>query len=94
MARRRYKKKRGGRKRGIPIAATFGLAFGLWETYKHVSQWKNANAFVEAFTGYSPERKTWSMQYFKMLPAYAGIGVSMAASKIGLNRYTPRYIRV
>lgn len=96
MARRR--KKGGSRKKGIRIGATVGIAVGLYTLWKAVQAAPTANkgaAAIHRLTGYDINAKVWKWQdATALMPMVGGIGVSMIASKVGLNRYTPRGINI
>jgi len=83
MARRKRKGTR--RKQKIPIIATIGLLVALKKSWDLRSQ---PNRLVEAWTGYQPDNNTFNLRNAScLIPAVAGTVGSMAAAKIGLNRY-------
>jgi hypothetical protein len=91
MAKR--KKRRGGGRRGIRIAATIGLVAGLIEAYNHYKAGGTGRVMI-GLTGYDPNYG-WKPQWAKItLPIIAGCGVSLVAAKVGLNRYTPKGINI
>ena len=85
MAGKKGKRKGGRRKQKIPIAATAGFLIGLknlWDAYK-----VGPDYALRALTGYSSGSGLWRWQdATAVIPMVAGAGVSMVASKVGLNR--------
>ena len=97
MARRKGKK-RGGSRRGVRIAGMLGIAMGGYAMIKHAmaaSPELRAASVVESLTGYwyPTGNFDWKTARFTV-PAVAGAGVSLIASKVGLNRYTPKGINI
>lgn len=101
MARRYRRRKRGGRRRGVKIAATVGVLAGLYGMYKWSSQASNTQEkvgrVVESMIGINPfapnKAFRWEYMYFT-LPAVGGMALSLVASKVGLNKYTPKGINI
>ncbi|GAG63116.1 unnamed protein product [marine sediment metagenome] len=80
--------------RGIRIGATAGIVAGIWQTWQG---WKRGgvNGIVTELTGWKMSAGEWAPKEAKAAIAMlAGCGLSMAASKIGLNRYTPKGINI
>lgn len=81
-------KKRKGHKRPIRIFATAGLIVGLinmWNAYKE-GGWDRL--FI-SLTGYD-RNYGWNWKWAtSTIPMVIGAGLSFAASKLGLNRYSP-----
>jgi len=94
---RRRKKRGGSRKKGIRIGATVGIITGLYMLYRDVSEHKsNAGAWaIQSLTGFDIASGKWNWRKaHATLPIIAGVGLSMVASKVGLNRYTPKGINI
>ena len=96
MARR--KKGRRGGKRGIRIGGLLGIvggAYGMYRTVKGFGAGNEARAIGVALTGYDygDGSFNWKSATYT-IPAFAGCGLSMVASKVGLNRYTPKGINI
>jgi len=91
MARRRYAKRRGGhRSKKVPLGATMGLIAPLIPVFTASGTLEGKmNYVVGAYTGYDMVSKTWSAENMKrgLVPLAAGVGVSMLASKMKVNRY-------
>lgn len=90
LARR---KKRGNRTRKfrVYLAPTVGAMVGLIEPFQRARHGDIMGAVDElglAYVGYSPRSKRFSGSSLKrgLLPLLVGTGISIAASKIGLNR--------
>jgi len=93
MARRKKTRRRTQKK--IPFAVTAGLAGTLLGgttpgqmTLDHIqkSEWANALIRVVAnVTGYHMHQG-WNAKFFNLMPLIAGAGVSIGASKLGVNR--------
>lgn len=81
MARR--KKRRGSRKRKIPLAATAGFVAAILPVLDPIIKGDFAGAarfLAEGFTTPAGLQRT-------LLPILLGAGVSMLAAKSGINRY-------
>jgi len=90
----RRKKRGGGRRKGIRIGATAGMIAGLYATYQEYKA-NGTTGVVKALTGYSIPNGTWNWKDARgAIPMIAGVGLSMVASKVGLNRYTPKGINI
>jgi len=89
MAKRRYKKSRGHSKRKIPIAATLGaVAPAVMIATSGRDARGMAKDAVLAYTGFNVDSKEFHIgSAYGLMAIAAGAGVSMAASKFGLNRY-------
>ncbi len=86
------KKKRGGRRRVIRVAATGG-ALGAGLMAYNAYQSGGAPAAVQVMTGYDPSSGTFAFSSATGLHAMlAGAAVSMVGAKLGLNRYLPKGI--
>jgi hypothetical protein len=84
------KKKRGGRRRVIRIAAMAGAAGGALNAYSQY-QSNGAAGVVQAYSGYDPNAGTFNIMSATSLHAtLAGALVSMVGAKLGLNRYLPK----
>lgn len=98
MARRYRRKRNGGRKKGIRIGATAGMIVGVYQLYKTVTAAppaSKANWAIQSLTGFDPATGQWNWKDAKAaIPMIAGVGLSLVASKVGLNRYTPRGINI
>ncbi|GAG58400.1 unnamed protein product [marine sediment metagenome] len=81
MARR--KKSRGRRRQKIPIAASVGLIVALKKTWNNRA---NLDKVLDLWTGWNGSDWNWR-RADALVAAGAGAGVSMVASKVGLNRY-------
>ena len=94
MARR--KKRGGSRRKGIRIAATIGIIAGIWETYRVATTTGDPmKQIVKTWTGWDMVGGGWNWKDARAAIAVgAGCGVSMVASKVGLNRYTPKGINI
>lgn len=84
------KKKRGGRRRTIRIAATAGAIGGGLYAY-NAYQANGANGVIQAYTGYNPGDGTFNIMNATSLHAtLAGAVVSMIGAKMRLNQYLPK----
>ncbi|GAG88206.1 unnamed protein product [marine sediment metagenome] len=82
--------------RGIRIGATVGILAALYQTYRAATGTGDPGIqVVQAWTGYHYGDGTFNWKKASaLIPAVAGAGASMAASKIGLNRYTPKGLNI
>ena len=88
MARR--KKRGGGRRRTIRIAATAGAVGGGLYAYQ-AYQSSGANGVIQAYSGYDPSSGSFNIMNATSLHAtLAGAIVSMVGAKLGINRYLPK----
>lgn len=86
MAKR--KKKGGRKKRPIRIFATVGLVVGLIQMYRAFQEGGWGRLFI-SLTGYDANYG-WNWKWAtSSIPMLIGAGMSFAASKLGLNRYSP-----
>ena len=97
MARR--KKKKNGRRSTIRIGAAIGLAAGSYLFIKRMmepgSPRDRSRKAVMCLTGYNIDDGTFKAERMVFtIPVVAGVGLSMVASKVGLNRYTPKGINI
>jgi len=91
MARR---KKRGGRRRIIRVAATGG-AIGAGLLAYNAYQSSGPTGAVQVMTGYDPSSGQFAFSSAVGLHALlAGAAVSMVGAKLGLNKYLPRGIGI
>jgi hypothetical protein len=88
------KKKNGSRKsRKVPILATGGTiltGINIYNKYQAARPGLKAEDFVTSFTGLSmASGKGFSLSktVYNLAPAIIGVGGSMLASKLGMNRY-------
>ncbi|GAG61150.1 unnamed protein product [marine sediment metagenome] len=86
-------------KKGLRIGATVGLLAGSFLLIKDAMAFKDPNAkmdhIVRNLTGWSITKGNWDWQRMKFtIPVVAGIGLSIVASKTGMNRYTPKGINL
>lgn len=91
MAKRKKKARRRAKKK-IPLAVVGGLLAGVADPIQDVINGDVKMAMRRLafrYTGYDFEAKKWSADGLKMglLPLAVGIGISKAASWLGLNRY-------
>lgn len=103
MARRRYARRRhgGGRRKGIRIAATIGLAVGAYALAKGIMGARSGGAMAMAdvacggISGYSFQRNDFDYKRMVFtIPVAVGCGVSMVGAKVGLNKYMPKHIKL
>jgi uncharacterized membrane protein YebE (DUF533 family) len=86
------KKKRGGRRRVIRVAATGG-AIGAGLMAYNAYQSSGPAGAIQTMTGYDPSSGSFSFASATGLHAMlAGAAVSMVGAKLGLNRYLPKGI--
>ena len=81
-------------KRGIRVGATIGMGVMAWQSWKNWQQ-GGANKVINGLTGYNMEKETWNIKRANaLIPGLVGIGLSWAAAKTGINRYTPTRINL
>lgn len=85
----RSTKTMGRRTRKIPLAATAGLVSSILPALSNLvaGNFEGAAQEFGYFAGATPGGFNFGVMAAKILPIIAGAGVSMAASKLGLNRY-------
>lgn len=70
-------------------------AYMMWRTYKDHPGAAFPPWLVQGLSGYDYTSGNWDIKKANiLLPMAVGAGVSLVASKIGLNRYTPRGINI
>ena len=86
------KKKRGGRRKVIRIAATGGaIGAGLMAYQQY--QANGAGGAIQTLTGYDPSSGQFAFSSATGLHAMlAGAAISMVGAKLGLNKYLPKGI--
>jgi len=88
----RKKKRGGGRRKIIRIAAVAGTAGGAKHAYDRY-QASGISGAIEAYTGYNTADGTFNfLNASSMHATLAGALVSMIFAKTGLNRYLPKGI--
>lgn len=85
------KKKRKARSFTIPVAAVAGIAGSLYQPVEAVMAGQPLIAFerfIRGFTGFSPKNKDFvpARLLLGWGPLLLGVGGSVAASKLGLNK--------
>jgi len=86
------KKRRGGRRRIIRVAATGG-AIGAGLMAYQAYQSGGPSGAVQVMTGYDPSSGTFAFSSATGLQAMlAGAAISMVGAKLGLNKYLPKGI--
>jgi len=88
-------------KKGIRIAAALGIGVGSLMLAKEVYDSRGggyqemSRHVVRGLTGYDMVSGAWNARDMTFtIPAVAGCGLSMVASKVGLNRYTPKGVNI
>lgn len=95
MAKRRYGKKRGGsRSKKLPLAIALPVGMAGAQAMKYVMA-GNYTSAQHVFTGIQAnggfDQGRFMMTY---LPIVAGVLVHKGASRLGVNRYIPKWIPV
>lgn len=72
------------------MAGVIGLGYSMWEGWKAGGAKGLAEGTTGSLTGFGFDGSwDWTRMTFT-LPTFAGCGVSYAAAKTGVNRYTPK----
>ena len=80
--------------KGIRIGAAVGIVGFLWSAW---NGYKNAKVpgLVQVMSGYNMNTGDWDVkEATALVPLAVGVGVSIVASKVGANRYTPKGVNI
>lgn len=80
--------------KGIRIGGTVGIIAFAWQSWKNWQEGGMAR-FIRGATGIGINSGTFNIKEANaLLPLAAGVGLSLVASKVGINRYTPKGINL